>query len=87
MSQTLVNAPPGAAAPSQPVELQTALRLCRQVQDEVRGKWWRSAWWQCAGCRRFGGGDPEKMCIAAAPGYRGCALVNRRLDVGSSHAA
>ena len=78
---------PGPAATSQPIDLETALRLCRQVRQETRGKWWRAAWWQCAGCRRFSGGDPDKMCIGAAPGYRGCALVNRRLDATTAHAA
>ncbi len=63
-----------------PLDLQTALRVCREVQAEVRGKPWSSAHWQCWGCVRFSHGDPEKMCISAQPGYRGCALVNRWLE-------
>lgn len=78
--------PSGAAALSQPIELETALRLCRQVQQETQGRWWRAAWWQCAGCRRFSSGDPNNMCIGAAPGYRGCVLVNHRLKDGPSPA-
>jgi hypothetical protein len=67
-------------AAAEPLDRDTALGICQRVQAEVRGKPWSAAWWQCWGCRRFSGGDPEKMCIAAEPGYRGCELVNRRLE-------
>jgi hypothetical protein len=58
-----------AEAAPEPLDRDTAVGICQQVQ--VRGKRWSAAWWQCWGCRRFSGGDPEKMCIAAKPGYRG----------------
>jgi hypothetical protein len=35
------NGPPRAGGNEPVIELQTALRLCRQLQDEVRGQWWR----------------------------------------------
>jgi hypothetical protein len=69
-------------AAAEPLDRDTAAGICQQVQAEVRGKPWSAAWWQCWGCRRFSGGDPEKMCIAAQPGYRGCELVNRRVEKG-----
>jgi hypothetical protein len=62
-----------------PLDRDTAIRLCREVQDGVRGKPWSAAWWQCSGSRRFSRGDPDKMCIGSQPGYRGCKLVNERL--------
>ena len=69
-----------AAAATAPLDRDTAIAICQQVQAETRGKPWSAAWWQCWGCRRFSHGDPEKMCIAAKPGYRGCELVNQRLE-------
>jgi len=57
-----------------------ALRLCKEIRDENRGKWYRwTAWW-CWGCETFCQGDPEKMCVANHPGNRGCAQVNTRYD-------
>ncbi len=76
----------GATA-AEPLDLETALAACCDVQAGARGRPWSAAWWQCAGCRRFSRGDPEKMCIAAAPGYRGCDLVNRRLAEGAGRPA
>jgi hypothetical protein len=69
-----------AAAATAPLDRDIAIRICQQVQAETRGKPWSAAWWQCRGCRRFSHGDPEEMCIAAKPGYRGCELVNQRLE-------
>jgi len=55
-----------------------ALRLCREIREENRAKWYRwTAWW-CWGCETFCQGDPEKMCFSNHPGYRGCAQVNAR---------
>jgi hypothetical protein len=70
----------GAQAVVAPLDRDTAIGICHQVQAQIRGKPWSAAWWQCLGCRRFSRGDPDKMCIAAKPGYHGCALVNRRLE-------
>ncbi len=75
-----------AEAAVEPLDRDTAMGTCQQVQAEVRGKRWSAAWWQCWGCRRFSGSDPEKMCIAAKPGYRGCELVNRRLEKAQQQA-
>ena len=69
-----------AAAATAPLDRDTAIEICQQVQTEIRGKPWSAAWWQRWGCRRFSRGDPEEMCIAAKPGYRGCELLNRRLE-------
>lgn len=55
-----------------------ALRLCEEIREENRGKWYRwTAWW-CWGCETFCKGDPEKMCVSNRPGYRGCMQVNAR---------
>jgi hypothetical protein len=62
-----------------PLTESEALAACSDVQQRLHGKPWLAGWWQCWGCRRFGGTSPEKMCIGAQPGYRGCQLVNRRL--------
>ena len=55
-----------------------ALRLCGQIREENRGKWYRwTAWW-CWGCAMASKGDPAKMCFSNRPGYRGCQQVNDR---------
>ena len=46
-----------------------ALRLCEEIRQEGRRKWYTwSAWW-CWGCVTFTQGDPAKMCgaIVACP--------------------
>lgn len=75
----------GASAQSQPaplaaIPLEVAQQLCAAIRAEERGRWWSAAHWQCWGCARFTGGDPQKMCMGSAPGWRGCALVNRRYE-------
>jgi hypothetical protein len=41
-----------------------ALRLCKEIRQEGRRKWYTwSAWW-CWGCATFTQGDPAKMCGA-----------------------
>jgi hypothetical protein len=57
-----------------------ALRLCREIREEQRGKWYSwTAWW-CRGCETASKGDPAKMCFSNHPEYRGCLQVNRRYD-------
>lgn len=58
----------------------TAFQLCAEIRQECRGKWFSAAYWQCGGCVRFSKGDPARMCVSNAPGYRGCNLVNARYD-------
>lgn len=58
----------------------TALALCREIQEEQQGKWWRWAAWWCWGCRKASGGEPAKMCWHNHPAFRGCAQVNALYD-------
>ena len=63
-----------------PIPKDVALRLCKEIREENRDKWFRwTAWW-CWGCETFCRSDPEKMCVSNSPDYRGCAQVNARHD-------
>jgi hypothetical protein len=57
-----------------------ALSLCREIREEIRGKWYRFTWLQCWGCMTFSKGNIDKMCLSNQEGYRGCNLVNKRYD-------
>lgn len=57
-----------------------AWELCMEIRTENRRAWYRAAAWQCWGCTRFSGGNPEQMCVSNRPDYRGCRLVNARFD-------
>jgi len=57
---------------------ETALRLCAQIREESRGKWYRFAHLQCWGCMAYTKGDPDKICLRSPEGYGGCNLVNKR---------
>jgi hypothetical protein len=57
-----------------------ALRLCREIREENRGRWYRWTAWMCLGCTAFSKVDPEKMCVSSQPDYRGCIQVNARHD-------
>ena len=60
------------------------LRLCEEIRQENRGKWYRwTAWW-CWGCAKASKGDPVKMCFSSNPANRGCLQVNARYDRQSS---
>ena len=60
---------------------EVALKLCAEIREENRGKWYTFAGFQCRGCLKFSKGDPAKMCVSSRDDYRGCNLVNKRCDV------
>ncbi len=51
---------------------EVAERICQDIRAARR--WYHLALWQCWGCVRFSGGDPQKMCGAIV----GCNLVVSR---------
>lgn len=59
---------------------ETAIRLCSEIRQQYKGKWWTLAGMQCMGCLAATKGEMSKMCFSNAPGYRGCNLVNARYD-------
>ncbi len=63
-----------------PISEQEAEQLCAAERAANQGHWFSAARWQCWGCMTFGGRQSlAKRCIGSQPGWRGCALVNRRL--------
>lgn len=59
---------------------EVAFQLCTEIRQQYRGKWYTFAGLQCMGCITASKGNPAKMCISNAPGYRGCNLVNTRYE-------
>jgi len=55
-------------------------RLCQQIREENRGRWYNPGRWQCWGCVKFSKGDVKKMCLSNREDNRGCNLVNTRYD-------
>jgi hypothetical protein len=54
-----------------------AIRLCEDIRKENRAS--RSAGGVAVpGLRDVRERHAEKMCLSGQPGYRGCALVNKR---------
>jgi hypothetical protein len=59
---------------------EVAYRLCEEIRAENRRKRVSFGAMQCWGCVTFTAGNPDKMCVANKPGYRGCSLVNARYE-------
>lgn len=57
-----------------------ALRLCAEIREENRHKWYTAGGMMCKGCVTFSKGDPAKMCFSSQPDLRGCYQVNARFD-------
>jgi hypothetical protein len=66
--------------PNLAIPKEVALQLCTQLREQYGGKWYTLTGLQCWGCTTFTRNDPDKMCFANRPDYRGCNLVNARYD-------
>jgi len=69
-----------AAVPPDAIPRDVAFRLCEEIREENRGRWYRWTAWMCWGCTTFSKGDLEKMCVGSQPDYRGCIQVDARYD-------
>jgi hypothetical protein len=56
-----------------------AMRLCAEIREEYRGKWYTFNGLWCLGCVAASKGDPTKMCWYRPPDHQGCGQVNARL--------
>ena len=59
---------------------ETAARLCGEICEENRGKWYTFNGLWCLGCASFTPKDGSQRCWAATPDCRGCSQVNARYD-------
>ena len=66
------------AVPTDVIPKDVAFRLCEEIREENRGKWYRWTAWMCWGCTTFTKGDVHKMCVGSQPSCRGCVQVNAR---------
>jgi hypothetical protein len=53
-----------------------AVALCRKVREQNQAVISAPGRMQCRNCRRMSGDDPDRMYMAARPGYLGCDLIN-----------
>ncbi len=51
--------------------------LCSQVREQNQATLFGSERMQCWRCLRSSSGDPDRMYMAAKPGYLGCSLMNK----------
>ena len=63
---------------------EVTLKLCEEIREANRGKWYSFYWMWCWGCYKFTKGDANKMCFSNHPDNRGCAQVNKRYDQAMS---
>ncbi len=62
------------------IPCEVALRLCEQISEANRGKWYSFNGLWCLGCVAASKDDPTKRCWHNAPHNRGCGQVNARYD-------
>ena len=57
-----------------------ALKLCEEICEKNRRRWYSFYGMWCWGCCTFTKGDPAKRCFNNPPENRGCTQVNRKYD-------
>jgi hypothetical protein len=67
-----------AAVPADAIPKEVAFRLCEQIREENRGKWYRWTAWMCWGCTTFCKDDMSRMCVGSRSDHRGCMQVCAR---------
>ncbi len=68
--------------PANAIPKETAERLCMEIREQNRGKWYTFNGLWCLVCAKQAGNDTAKMCFSNknVAGYRGCTQVNKRFD-------
>jgi len=69
-----------AFAVFEPIPDEMAGKLCDEVHDDNRGKWYTLGGLRCWGCWKFSKGDAGKRRYASKVGNRGCSQMNERWD-------
>ena len=62
------------------IPAEIALRLCEELREHNRGRWYTVTGLWCWGCVAFSQNDPARMCVNSRPDHRGCAQVNARYN-------
>ena len=60
---------------TKPIPKDVAIRLCEEIQQEHRGKWYTLAAWFCPVCAKLSSDEGLPGCLASDDG---CWMVNRR---------
>ncbi len=61
------------------IPIETAEKLCMEISQVNRGKWYTFHGLWCWGCARFSG-DISKRCFAGERDNRGCPQVTERYE-------
>ena len=59
---------------------EVAHKLCQEIREKNRGRFYSFHGLWCWGCNKFSKGDPAKLCYSNRPDNRGCSQVNRLYD-------
>lgn len=59
---------------------EVALKLCNEVLETNKRRWYTWSAWQCRGCIKWSRGDTDMLCFNSRLGHRGCSLINSRYD-------
>ena len=57
-----------------------ALKLCAEIREENKRKWFGFGKTQCSICYKLGKEDSSKLCIFGNELNRGCSQVNKRYE-------
>jgi hypothetical protein len=61
------------------ISREEAVAACDRVRRANARRYLSAAHWQCWGCMRYGGDDPEKRCMRSETGWDACPWVNGEL--------
>ena len=63
------------------IALELVLKLCDEITQQNKTKWWSFYHWWCWGCRKFSK-TPEQRCFRIENGKNtGCSQINKRIKL------
>lgn len=62
------------------IEREVAIKLCDEIRNKNREKFFSFGKLMCWGCRKYAKGDYNKMCVFNHELNRGCFQVNKEFD-------
>lgn len=63
-----------------PIPKEVTLKICNEIRNKYKGKWYTLTGLQCWSCVTFTKGDINKKWFSSRTDYRGCNLVNVWFD-------
>ena len=63
---------------------EVAIKLCEEVRDKNRGRWYSFNAMRCWWCYKFTKGNPDILSFSNRPDNRGCSQMNRLYEQSKS---